>query len=275
MILNKLKLRLTAVLVVALFLTTTLWSSSVFAATLQFTDAVKASLTKTAQAAGGAKQTKLMKQYDDLASLQKQSADWDSKTSTLHYSNETILSSLRKKIKDIDADKIIKLEDQVKQTKAKYQPLFTTYSSLTKQATAAKSLKDKTLYKALRGQADVLKITVDLARQDIRAKETSLKTAKTDKSRKATQVRSILSEIDPLKTKIKSERSLQSTPNKSITTEWTNFKGAAKKGDADRSSDSLARLLTLSGQVSTYKQNIYNLEVKISAVLGRAKLQLP
>lgn len=275
MILSKSKLSFTAVFVVALLLTTTLWSSSVSAATLQFTDAVKASLTKTAEVAGGAKQTKLMKQYDDLASLQKQASDWDSKTSTLHYSNEALLSSLRKKIKDIDADKIIKLENQVKQTKAKYQPLFNTYSSLTKQATAAKSLKDKTLYKVLRAEADALKITVDLARQDIRAKETTLKTAKSDRSKKAAQVRSILAEIDPFTTKIKSERSLQSTPNKNISTEWLNFKGAAKKGDADRSGDSLARLLTLSGQVTTYKQNMYNLEVKISTVLGRAKLQLP
>lgn len=272
---HKLKLELTAALVVALLLSTTIGSGSVAAATLQFTDAVRTSLVKTAGTAGSTKQAKLVKQYDDLAALQKQAMEWDNKTSTLHYNNEALVTAIRKKIKEIDADKIIKLEDQVKQTKAKYQPLFNTYSSLTKQVAAVKSFKDKSLYKVLRGEADVMKIAVGLARQDIRTKEDSLKAAKSDKSRKATQIRSILTEITPLKTKITAERSLQSTPNKSITTEWTNFKGAAKKGDADRSGDCLARLLTLSGQITTYKQNMYNLEVKISAVIQRANSQLP
>ncbi|MNJ62511.1 hypothetical protein D3C77_583540 [compost metagenome] len=59
-----------------------------------------------------------------------------------------------------------------------------------------------------------------------------------------------------------------------LSTEWTNFKSAIKKGDSNRASDALARLLTLSASVNKYKQNIYNMEVSISDIIKRSKTSL-
>lgn len=245
-----------------------------WAANLEFTDSLTTALNKTAEQAGGTLKSKLTKQYADLSKLQSEDTALQGKISELHYSNEARLTAARKKIKEIDADKIRKLDDQVKAAKSKYQPLFNSYSSVSKQAAAAKKLKDKTLYKLLQTQADGLKVAVTLAKQDIKNKESSLKTAKSEKTNKAAEIRKILNETDPQKTKIKSEKSSISASNKSISTEWSNFKAAVKKSDAGRTSDTLARLYTLSSQVLKNKQNIYSLEQKISASIKKAEDKL-
>lgn len=246
----------------------------VSAAKLEFTDSLTTALNKTAEQAGGTMKSKLTKQYADLSKLQTEDDALQGKISELHYSNEARLTAARKKIKEIDAEKIRKLDDQVKAAKSKYQPLFNSYSSVSKQAAAAKKLKDKTLYKLLQTQADGLKVAVTLAKQDIKNKESLLKAAKSEKTNKAAEIRKLLNETDPQKTKIKSEKISISSSNKSISTEWSNFKAAVKKSDAGRTSDTLARLHTLSSQVLKNRQNIYNLELKISSSIKKAEEKL-
>ncbi|WP_410771180.1 hypothetical protein [Fontibacillus sp. BL9] len=262
------------VLAVAVWLTSLQGGRTVMAATIEFTDSLGTQLNKTADAAGGALRTKIIKQYADFSKLQDEQSSLTSKTSALHYDNEARLTAARKKIKDIDGDTIRKLDDQVKSVKTKYQPLFDSYSSISKQASAAKKLKDKTLYKLLQSQADGLKAASTLARHDIRNKESALQAAKKEKSRKSEEIRKILGESDVHKSKIKAEKSAMASTNKLISTEWSNFKAAVKKSDADRTSDTLARLHTLSSQVLKNKQNIYNLELKISASIKKAEDKL-
>lgn len=262
------------ILMTSLLLASLFGESLVSAAAIEFTDSLNTQLNKTADAAGGTQRTKLIKQYADFSSLQKEHVAWENKTSTLHYDNEARLTAARKKIKDIDAVKISKLDEQVKTAKTKYQPLFDSYSSVSKQAASAKKLKDKTLYKLLQVQADGLKTASTLARQDIRAKESALSAAKQAKKQKSDEIKKILGETDAYKTKIKAERSTMTSTNKQISTEWSNFKAAVKKSDADRSSDTLARLQTASSQVLKNKQSIYNLEVKISASIQKAEAKL-
>ncbi|MNJ35872.1 hypothetical protein D3C77_306380 [compost metagenome] len=242
------------------------------AAVLEFTDSLKTSLEKTAEASS---QNSLIKQYNNLAALHKQAETQDTKTNTLRLSNEARLTAVRQQINTLDADKILKLDNQAKAARSKLQPLLDMHSSMNKQATAVKSLKDKTLYKALKKQADAMKPAIDLARLHIRNREAELKAAKSEKTRKAKEIRTILSEIDTVKIKLKAERSAISTKNKNISTEWKNFKTALKNKDAGRASDTLNRLINLSNQVLTHKQNMYNQEVKISDILKRAAARLP
>lgn len=272
----KIHTRLPAYALIFILLMGTAWGGRpAMAAAIEFTDSLNAQVNKAADQAGGTKGTKLLKQYADFSKLQKDLAALDSKTSTLRYDNEARLTAARKKLKEIDKSVITKLDEQVKTAKTKYQPLFDSYSSVSKQATAAKKLKDKALYSLLKTQADGLKVASTLARQDIRNKKSALQAAKKEKTRKSEEIRKILDEVDPHKTKIKSEKSAISSSNKLISTEWSNFKAAVKKGDADRSSDTLARLLTLSAQVQKNKQSIFNLEEKIAASILKAEKKLP
>ncbi|NWL86267.1 MULTISPECIES: hypothetical protein [unclassified Paenibacillus] len=262
------------VILIAAGITTLSPPGQASAAAFEFTDSINAQLGATADKAGknGAK---LRKQYTDFKSSRTQIASLDDRTSALHYDNESKATAVRKAISNIDSSKISKLEEQVKTTKSKYQPLYTSYTSLNKQVAAANKLKDKSLYKVLKAQAEGMKLVVDITKQDLKSKEAALKTAKAERTKKQKQIRSILSEIDAVKTKIKAEKSAVSTPNKQLTTEWSNFKAAVKKNDADRTMDILARLLTLSAQINTKKQNIYNHESKISSIIQRANSMLP
>lgn len=244
------------------------------AAAIEFTDSINAQLDATADKAGK-NGSKLRKQYTDFKSSRTQILSLDDRTATLHYNNESKASAVRKAISNIDATKISKLEEQAKTAKSKYQPLYTSYTSFNKQVAAANKLKDKSLYKVLKAQAEGMKLVVDITKQDLKSKEAALKTAKSERTKKQKQIRSVLSEIDAVKTKIKAEKSAISTPNKQLTTEWSNFKAAVKKNDADRATDTLAKLLTLSTQINTKKQNIYNHESKISSIIQRANSMLP
>ncbi|MNO14456.1 hypothetical protein D3C76_40990 [compost metagenome] len=263
------------VIILILGLSLSLLESNVQAAAVEFTDSIQDQLNKTAAAADGAQKAKISKQYNDFSTQYKAVTSWDNKISSLHYENEAQVAAIRKEIKEINSVKIAKLEAQLQQTKSKYQPLFDSYSSLTRQVSTAKKLKDKTLYKILSAQADVLKTSAALARQDIRNKQDALTTAKKEKTDKARKIRSVLAEIDPIKNKIKSEKSMLSGQAKLISTEWTNFKSSIKKSDADRTSDTLSRLLALGSKANSLKQSIYNLELSISGIVKRSKAMLP
>ncbi|WP_055106951.1 hypothetical protein [Paenibacillus ihumii] len=247
---------------------------SVKAAALEFTDSLKASLEKTAEAAGGTTKTRLLKQYNDLAALDKQLKAQDAKINSQRLSNEARLVEVRKQISNLDADKIRKLDSQAKTARSKLQPLLNLHSTLNKQASAVKSRKDKSLYKSLKQQADAMKPAIELARLHIRNREAELKAAKSEKTRRTKEIRTVLSQIDAVKVKIKAERSAVSSKNKSMATEWKNFKTALKNKDAGRASDTLNRATKLSNQVLTHKQNMYKLETQISEIIAKAAAKI-
>lgn len=263
------------ILAILLGLSALLLENPVQAASIEFTDSIHDQLHKTAAAAGSTQKSIITKQYNDFSTLYKDTVSWDAKISTIHYDNEAQVSAIRQQIREINDEKITKLETQVKELKNKYQPLFDSYSSLTRQVSAAKKLKDKTLYKVLSAQADVMKTAAALARQQIRTQQDALAAAKKEKTNLSKKIRGVLAEIDPVKNKMKAEKSVLSGQSKLISTEWTNFKAAIKKSDPDRASDSLARLLTLSSKAHSLKQNIYNLEVNISGIIKRSKALIP
>lgn len=247
---------------------------AVRAAVLEFTDSLKTSLEKTAETASGTAKTRLVKQYNDLAALQKQIDAQDAKTNSLRLGNETRLIEVRKQITNLDADKILKLDNQAKAARSKLQPLIDLHSSLNKQAAAVKSLKDKSLYKKLKQQADAMKPAIDLARLHIRNRDADLKAAKSEKTKKTKEIRAILAQIDTVKVKLKAERTAISSKNKSLSTEWKNFKTALKNKDAGKAADTLSRLANLSNQVLTHKQNMYKLEAQIADIIKKASAKI-
>lgn len=199
----------------------------------------------------------------------------DARTTSLRLSNETRLAEVRKQITNMDADKILKLDNQAKSARSKLQPLLDLHSSLNKQARAVNSLKDKSLYKTLKQRADAMKPAIDLARLHIRNREAELKSAKSERTKKTKELRAVLSQIDTIKIKLKAERSGISSKNKSISTEWKNFKTALKNKDAGRTEGTLNRLSNFSKQILTHKQNMYNLETQISTIIKKASARLP
>lgn len=244
------------------------------AAAIEFTDAINHQLSETAGRAGGSGGTRLLKQYDTFKAERKETMEWDDKIASLHYANEAKASEVRRRISDLDKDKIRNLEEQLNATKRKYQPLFDSYTALNRQVAAAKKLKDKTLSKMLQTQANSMKLLVNIGRQDIKQKQAALTAAKKERTGKAAKVRSLLSGIEPYKSKIKSDKSAISTPNKLLNTEWKNFKAAVKSQDPSRTSDTLARMLTLSGQILAKKKSVFQHEQRIETIIRQANAHI-
>jgi hypothetical protein len=246
----------------------------VSAATVELTVPIKSAFDATAAAADSQTAAKLHLLYRDLGALLAQDRDSEVKIKALHYRNEEQLIALRKQIQVIDADKLNKLETQVKQTRERYKPLFAMYTSLNQQITVARSMKNKTLNAVLRTQADAMKLAVQFARQDIKSDESALQTAKAATARKIQAARETLSAIDPLKVQVKAQRNAASLPRASLSPVWTNFKHAIKKIETKSTLDSLATLVMLSRQIAEQQQKIYALEVKITDILVKTKAQI-
>ena len=181
---------------------------------------------------------------------------------------------MRKQIKLIDAEKLAQLEKQVKAARDRYKPLFEMYSSLNQQITAARALKNKSLNAMLRSQADSMKIAVQLARQDIKAKVDALKAAKALAAQKMKKLREILAGADPLEIEIKAQKSAISSAKKRASSSWTAFTQAVKKLEASASYDSFSSVVSYNRQVTYQKQNIQTLEKRISDIIAKAKKQL-
>jgi hypothetical protein len=246
----------------------------VSAATVELTVPIKSAFDATAAAADSQTAAKLNLLYRDLGALLAQDRNSEVKIKALHYRNEEQLIALRKQIQVIDADKLNKLETQVKQTRERYKPLFAMYTSLNQQITVARSMKNKTLNAVLRTQADAMKLAVQFARQDIKSDESALQTAKAATARKIQAARETLSAIDPLKVQVKAQRNAASLPRASLSPVWTNFKHAIKKIETKSTLDSLATLVMLSRQIAEQQQKIYALEVKITDILVKTKAQI-
>ncbi len=245
------------------------------AASIEIPASVKPALDKTTASADRTLAGQIRTMYNELLVLQAQDQSWDEKIKAISYKNEEALLVLRKQIKQIDADKLSKLEIQVKQTRERYKPLFALYDSLNQQTAIAKSLGNKDLYALLRMKADGMKAAVQLARLDMRTKESSLKTAKDSAAKTMKKIRETLADIDPIKVQIKAERSAANMSKKRLSSAWAIFKQTVKKGDAKGTLNSLADSVAHLRQIVLHKQKIHALEKKISDILLKAKGQIP
>jgi len=241
--------------------------TALLAAPAQLSTTTKSALEKVISKADAKTGSSLRSEYSSLLQSQKLDQEWDRKIKARHDQNEADLVNLRKQIRLIDADKLNKLEAQLKQTKERYKPLFDRYTSLNKQIKAARLFNNKELNSILRTQADIMKIAVQLAREDVRSKEDLFKKAKDNKAKKVKQLRALLADIEPMKKKIKAERSRMNKSKQLFALEWKSFNTSIKKGNAKSVLNALTSLVVTANQINVYKQNLYAHEQTIQQTL--------
>lgn len=255
------------------FVSLSAWNAAA-AGVPEFTPAQKAAFDRTTAAAEPARATKLADGLREFEELRKSAADWDRKTSELHYRSEEALIAARKKAGKFDEAKVAKLKLQVDQAKERYKPLFDLYRSVNSQLEIARKVKNKTLTSALRAQADAMKITVQLARQDIRGKDDDYQTAKKAAAAKTKKVRDTLSAIAPLQVQIRAAKSALGAPKESRWTVWKSFVQALNKKDGKTAADLLASVNSLSRQIVERQIKIHELESRIDGIIRTAEAQL-
>ncbi|MDR0268442.1 hypothetical protein [Paenibacillus sp.] len=243
------------------------------AAAMQWSSSQQAAVDR-ATAVDATLRSKLGTLYSNFTELQGQLQQTDQNISSLHYKNEEMQTALTQQVKTIDADKITGMDAAVKQAKDKYKPLLATYTALNQQITVANKLKNKQLSSTLKTQADTLKIVVQVAKADIKNKEQALAAAKTKRTTSQKKIRSILAGADPLRIKIKAEKSTATSLNKNISPLWNGVTQSVKSADAKKIYNDLNTLVSQLRQIQTQKQKIITLENQISSILQNAKSQL-
>jgi len=267
------RIKLSLCLTLAGLLMLTLIPPAVNAAMFELPVTIKAAFDKMTAAADRSTSIKLSNGYSGLLSIQKQEMEWDEKINKLHYNNEEKLLAVRQRIKDLDAAKLIKLEDEIKKTEKKYEQLFSFHSTLTNQLKVAKSAKNKTLTAVFQAQVNASKIAVQLAKDDIKMKKTALKEAKSFVTKKTKAIKTTLAEVDKLKVKIRASKSTVSSTNKQFTSETNALKTASRNSDATNSVKSLSRLTGFKEQIIAEKKKMFSYEEQIAAVIVKANKQ--
>lgn len=245
------------------------------AAPIEITASIKPSLDKAIVDADQAQASKINSKFSELVTLLKQRQDLDGKVNTLQTGNKDTLAELNKLIKQIDATELDQLEADAVQARERNKPLFSQYSSLNKQIEAVRSLKNKDLNLMLRFQANVLKIPVQLARLEIKAKESSWRAAKDRTAKTVKEIRATLADMEPIKVQIKARQSEMKAIDTRAAAVWSEYKLAVKKKDSPAILNTLTSVVSLSGQINEEQQKIVQFETAIHGILTAAKAQIP
>lgn len=259
----------TFALIVSLILSALVSNPFASAFSIRYDSSVRASLDKLPQP------SKPIALYTDAIGLQQQSDGIDGRIAMLHAGNEQALLDIRKRIKLIDAAKLSRLDAQVKQAKQRYQPLFDDYREANRQLTAAKYIPSKEIKAVLRLKADLMKPAVQLARQDIRAKEAALKEAKESTAKIVKRIKDTLEGASSAKAKMQAEKAVAAIPAKHLSSAWSAVGKSLKRADSKGVTEALSDLNSLFKQIIARKQKIQALEVQIGAIVTKANSLVP
>ncbi|WJM09386.1 hypothetical protein [Paenibacillus sp. PK1-4R] len=221
-------------------------------------------------------QTKLtLKQaYEKVGSWKTQEQVWEQKIKTLHAANTAELERLRVEIRQIDDAKVAALVEKVKQTQARYEPLFALYSSVNRQLDAAKAIKNKEWSAAIRKQADTLRPVVKLAREDIRIKKKELAEVRKRKSAEIKRLRAMVAGADSTKKQIQTAKKQASLAKERYSNALQQFKQSTKQGQTSRVLSSLNTLASAAEKWASTKQNIHTLEQKVSTTYVKVRQEI-
>ena len=214
----------------------------------------KVAFDKIANKAEPTLRTSLVSAYSQVLDLQKQQLDWEAKIKAVYYRNQEELSKVKQRIKGINERKLQQLESKLAKTQASYEPLFAIYRTMDKKSTKLSSTK----------------IAVELARQDIRSQQEQIKAAKADRTAKTKQIRAILAQADPIRSRIKAEKSKITKVNKQKTTKWTSLNTEIKKEQPKQMNSSLSALVNYSSQIIQHLKTTHAYEIEISKLIEKA-----
>jgi len=242
---------------------------------VEISNTLRTALDKTMAAANASTKSSLKKQFDEVGTLVEQDKTWEANTKSLQKANDEAEALVRKRIKEIDAVKLRNLDTAVGKAKDRYKPLFEMYTALNKRIELARALKNKLLTSMLRQQADGMKLAVQLAREDIRSKESALKAAKDTANKTIKKIKDALSLMNPVNEQIKAEKTALKSPKERLAAAWKEFGAAARKKDAPASLSALSEAIEQAKRVVGHKKTICDLEKRIGDIIAKAGAQIP
>lgn len=263
------------ILLMAITLVLSLPMQASAASTARLSQTAKASLEKLASQNAAPIQTKIAEQSQKIQELELEDQNLDKEIDSLHRANQEKLLSINTRLKQLDAEKLDKLKSAAADARERYKPLFALQTSLNKQITYARKLKDKQLTAALEAQISVVKASARIAREDIRLKDEAYAKAKDDVSKRVNSVRTVLKDVSLEQVRIRSEKKASVETGKQIAADSKSLTAALKNKNAAEALSSLTALTSLSSQMLNQKKRIISSEKKISTILEKAASLLP
>ena len=262
-----------AVLLLAIMLLVSVPSPAA-AASLEISSTAKAAFDKITSASSSVAAARLNGLFRDYVAMNVQLEEKTRYANELHLRSSQGAALIRKAVTSIDSDRVSRQEAAVKRARSVYEPLYTAYTAVTQQASAASKYGNKEMAKLLRLQADTMKAGVQLARQQIRIQEEQLKAVRADRSRKIDAVRKTLGGLDAVSLSIRSRQQAIRIPESAVADALKDFSTFARKGEAVGVEQSLNSMLAYSKQLMNHVQALVELELSSSRVVEQAKNQL-
>ncbi|MDP4099276.1 hypothetical protein OIN60_21405 [Paenibacillus sp. P96] len=213
--------------------------------------------------------------YDDVTELEALIKLESKQTQTLRQKNNDSLQALNKDIQAIDAALIARLTGEVKQIEQKHAALLSQYSSLSKQAAAARKQKNTKAAALLDLKRNNLKPSYTQAKAEIKAKKDALTAAKKQATTKKKAVKDALLPVTALKKQITAENKVIADARKSKTAANKKYRSAVKIGDAVTALTQMMVVYDQLARIHTSQQKTYTWEKKIAEGLAAAEAKLP
>jgi len=249
-------------------------AAPVYAADPTLTPTQQKAFDRTVAAADSAGAAQLTQQYRDYESLLRTSQEWDRKIEALRSQNAQREANIRKRIPEIDAPRLDQLKRAYESAKTQYQKTRAMYQSINQQYEVAKKMKNSWLADVLKLQANLLKMSTEQARIEMKAREAAHQAAKKAADAKKKNIRDTLSGIQQLQTRVRAAKSALKSPRDSRGTVWKSFTSSLTKQDTPSATRFLTSVNQLTRQIIDQQQKIYALESQIADTLFTAQRQL-
>ncbi|ACT03242.1 hypothetical protein [Paenibacillus sp. JDR-2] len=255
-----------AALLLAMLLSAILPAAVAEAAVHSLSATAQKQFDKTKAGLTSADAAKLQSLYQSFVQQQTVIGDKDTRIKTTAKTNDEKESELRQKIRLIDKAKLDSLDKKVAQLKNYYQPLFNRYEAAQAELKAARKFGIKELTAAVQLKVDLLEISVKSAKEEIRAAQSALSSAKSSASDKMKRLRGQLDAITEEERKISVAKSAISQQNKQKSAEWSDLLYALRSYDGKTSIRSLTTLTTVAKQITDQQVKIEGYEKKIADI---------
>ncbi|MNO28149.1 hypothetical protein D3C76_180360 [compost metagenome] len=193
----------------------------------------------------------------------------------LRKQNNNMLKSIHAVIASTDKALLTRLSSEITSAQKKHAPLLEQYSTLGKQSSAAKKVRDFKTATLLDLRRNKLKAAVTIARTEIKAKTDALATARKQTATKLKPIKDALAPITGLKKQITAENKNITVAQKVRSEADKRYKTAVKQGDAITAATEMSASYEKMIQIHSLQQKIRIWEQKIALALRAAESKLP
>ncbi|WP_161487833.1 hypothetical protein [Paenibacillus glacialis] len=213
--------------------------------------------------------------YDDVTALKVTTLSETQHIQEQRTKNTDALKLVNVKITAIDVEWIKKLQIELDQTLRKHTPLLEQYTTLSKQASAAKQNKNKKLSDLLDLKRNKLRASVEAARTDIKVKKAALSTAKKQRATKVKVVKDALAPVQNFKKQITAENKTIAAIRQIYSAAEKSYKASVKEGNAVTAADNITLMYEQMVLIHTSLQKVYDWEKQIAQTIVIAESKLP